>query len=358
MGRTNKKELQYFPVDVDILRDKKVRRLTRKYARGAEFYLYLLCAIYSDKGYYMAVDDETAFDIADDMRIPESEVEDMLTFCMSEGVGLFSREMLERQGILTSRGIQQRYADTIRQLKRKVSISPEYSLIDSESAGNSAEDFGRRRNDSEKMAISSEEKGIYSEEMRESSEETAIYSDKSKVKESRVKENKEEEIIPTPPSRVRVEGRTTTVNSTSATPEKGCAEKAPPDPLPEGTYEYIPVAAVGSYLKSSADWFEAFCMNNHLERGYVLTKIDEFARECANRGETAKDKRDCKRHFNNWLRKNRQHDEPRTTTSRGTYGDMSLDEFDRATRERVARRLSSDPSPALGPDGGGPSEPF
>ena len=53
MGRNNKIDLRYFPVDVDILRDKKVRRLTRKYARGAEFYLYLLCAIYSDKGYYM-----------------------------------------------------------------------------------------------------------------------------------------------------------------------------------------------------------------------------------------------------------------------------------------------------------------
>lgn len=165
-----------------------------------------------------------------------------------------------------------------------------------------------------------------------------------------------------PPSRAREGGEfpnlEPSVNPPSATPEKGCAEKAPPNPLPEGTYEYIPVAAVGSYLKSSADWFEAFCMNNHLGRGYVLAKIDEFARECANRGETAKDKRDCKRHFNNWLRKNRQHDEPRTTTSRGTYGDMSLDEFDRATRERVARRLAAEQTCPVGPDGSGPFEPF
>lgn len=194
MGRNNKKELQYFPVDVDILRDKKVRRLTRKYARGAEFYLYLLCAIYSDKGYYMPVDDETAFDIADDMRIPEAEVEEMLNFCTSENVGLFSREMREQHGILTSRGIQQRYAETIRQLKRKVSIDSEYLLIDAENDGIIPEIFRQNRKKSEETVESSEEMRIYSEEMRESSEEMAIYSDKSKVEENRIKENKKEEI--------------------------------------------------------------------------------------------------------------------------------------------------------------------
>lgn len=205
MGRNNKIELRYFPVDVDILRDKKVRRLTRKYARGAEFYLYLLCAIYSDKGYYMPIDDETAFDIADDMRIEETEVNEMLNFCMSDKVGLFSREMREKHHILTSRGIQQRYAETIRQLKRKVVINEEYSLLndvlcgteyypsDAETLANSPESSGNRRNVLEETVKDSEETGIYSEETPESSEETGINSDKNKVKESKVEENKIEE---------------------------------------------------------------------------------------------------------------------------------------------------------------------
>lgn len=64
---------------------------------------------------------------------------------------------------------------------------------------------------------------------------------------------------------------------------------------------------------------------------------------------------------NNWAGifalKNTNH-EPRTTASRSTNGDMSLDDFDRATRERVARRLASDPALAMGPDGRGPAEPF
>ncbi len=192
MGRNNKIDLRYFPVDVDILRDKKVRRLTRKYARGAEFYLYLLCAIYSDKGYYMPIDDGTAFDIADDMRVAEAEIDEMMDFCMSDNVGLFSREMKDKYHILTSRGIQRRYAETIRQLKRKVSINPEYSLINSENAGNSSELFGICRRNPEEIIESSEENMVYSEEMTVNSEGTGINSDKSKVKESKVEESREE----------------------------------------------------------------------------------------------------------------------------------------------------------------------
>lgn len=194
MGRNNKTELQYFPVDVDILRDKKVRRLTRKYERGAEFYLYLLCAIYSDKGYYLPVDSQTAFDIADDLRITEDEVQDMIEFCLSDNVGLFSRKMMDKYSILTSRGIQTRYAETIRQLKRKLNITSEFSLLSEEETGIYSEIVRNIRKNSEEKPIYSEEMRIYSDEMGITSEKTAISSDKSKVEESKVKENKKEEI--------------------------------------------------------------------------------------------------------------------------------------------------------------------
>lgn len=187
MGRNNKIELQYFTVDVNILHDKKVRRLTRKYARGMEFYIYLLCAIYSDKGYYLPFDDDTIYDIADEMRISEDEVREMLDFCMSDTIGLFSRVMMEKHRILTSRGIQFRYLDTIRILKRRVNIDPLYSLI-SEISSEENPIY------SEEIPISSEETPISSEEMPIYSEEKGIYSDKSKVKKSKVKENKVKEI--------------------------------------------------------------------------------------------------------------------------------------------------------------------
>lgn len=154
--------------------------------------------------------------------------------------------------------------------------------------------------------------------------------------------------------------------SPDVAPEKGCAEKAPPPPFPDGTYEYIPVAAVADYLTGEDGWIESLCMNKHLDRAYVEQKIREYAADLQNSGEVAKDKRDCKRHFNNWLRKSQQYEqdkrianyEPRTAANRPYGGDMSVDEFDRATCERVARRLATGRAQEVGGNDGSPADPF
>lgn len=209
MGRNNKIALQYFPVDATILRDTKIRRLTRKYPRGVEFYIYLLAAIYSDKGYYLPLDEETIFDIADDMRMEEAEVTEMMNFCLNENIGLFDRELRDQYNILTSRGIQKRYLETIRQLKRKVTIDPKFLLVDDESNFVSeqrlyeAEQKTKHktafiRRCEEETAICEEEIPIVSEETKDYSENKAISSDKNKreekkEKESKVKESEREE---------------------------------------------------------------------------------------------------------------------------------------------------------------------
>ena len=59
-------------------------------------------------------------------------------------------------------------------------------------------------------------------------------------------------------------------------------------------------------MKSQTVWMEAFCMNNHMDPEAVKRRIDEFEAHCIDNGETAKDKRDCIRHFNNWMRKVRE----------------------------------------------------
>lgn len=201
MGRNNKTSLQYFPVDATILHDTKIRRLTRKYPRGIEFYIYLLSAIYSDKGYYMQLDDEMIFDIADDMRIEETEAAEMMDFCLSDKIGLFDLRLYEKYKILTSRGIQKRYIETMRQLKRKVTIDLQFLLVDDDqSADSSAPELEKTENKPAFVRNASEEKGIDSEEMPISSEETgetsekdAISSDRNKIKESKIKERREKE---------------------------------------------------------------------------------------------------------------------------------------------------------------------
>ncbi len=201
MGRNNKISLQYFPVDANILHDTKIRRLTRKYPRGIEFYIYLLSAIYSDKGYYMQLDEEMIFDIADDLRMEETEAAEMMDFCLSDKIGLFDLRLHGKYKILTSRGIQKRYLETMRQLKRKVTIDPQFLLVDDDQSADSSDPEPGKpenkpafvRNSSEEKVIDSEEMPISSEETGETSEKGAISSDRNKRKESKIKERREKE---------------------------------------------------------------------------------------------------------------------------------------------------------------------
>ena len=129
------------------------------------------------------------------------------------------------------------------------------------------------------------------------------------------------------------------VNDLSATPEKGCAEKVPPQ-VPPGTYSLVPIGELAAWMKSETVWLEAFCINNRKDPEYIKRKIDEFARECESRGDTVKDKGDCKRHFYNWLRKVEQQPKNNYTNGKRTYNKTeppSADELDRAIAEGFAR---------------------
>lgn len=110
-------------------------------------------------------------------------------------------------------------------------------------------------------------------------------------------------------------GSEDSVKTPLSTPEKSSAKKVPPQPVPDGAYEYIPIGEVAGWMKANTQWFEAFCMNNRLDPEFVKRKIDEFARECENNGEVSKDKRDCIRHFHNWLRKVKQQAAPATAST-------------------------------------------
>lgn len=54
MARPFKQGIDYFPFDVELLSDRKLRRPKNKYGYLASvIYLALLCLIYKDKGYYL-----------------------------------------------------------------------------------------------------------------------------------------------------------------------------------------------------------------------------------------------------------------------------------------------------------------
>ena len=151
MGRNRKTGLDYFPFDVDTFQDIKIRKLI-KYQSGKAVTVYalLLCFIYKS-GYYMRWDEELPFIISEQTGFEEAYIQEVIKSCMV--LGLFSKELFDKERVLTSKGIQERYRDICKQINRKCDFV-EFSLISSEKKPISSEETG----------ISSEEKPINSEE--------------------------------------------------------------------------------------------------------------------------------------------------------------------------------------------------
>ena len=139
-GRNVKRGLVYFRLDCDIMQDRKIKRLFRRFGSdGLAFYIVLLCEIYRDRGYYINVDADLLPDVADTCDIEDERAEAILAECIA--LGLFSRDLYERSHILTSKGIQARYLDIMAILRRKGGIDSALSLISSEEIGKGSETF-------------------------------------------------------------------------------------------------------------------------------------------------------------------------------------------------------------------------
>lgn len=138
MGRNIKKGLEYFPLDVNFFSDIKIRKLI-KYQGGKAITVYalLLCNIYKD-GYFMRLDEELAFIISEQTGFEESYIQEVIKCCLI--VGLFSKDLYDKQKILTSKGIQERYNSICNLSRRKCEIN-EFSLISSEDINISSEEI-------------------------------------------------------------------------------------------------------------------------------------------------------------------------------------------------------------------------
>ncbi len=149
MARPNKEGLDYFPFDIDLFQDIRIRKLI-KYQSGKAITVYalLLCIIYKD-GYYVRWDKELPFIISEQTGFEEAYVLEVINSCLK--LGLFNEELYTSDGILTSKGIQERYKKICDLCRRKSEIS-EFSLISSEETGFSSEETGFS---SEEMPINS-----------------------------------------------------------------------------------------------------------------------------------------------------------------------------------------------------------
>lgn len=190
-GRNVKRGLVYFRLDCDIFQDRKVKRLMRRWQNdGLAVYLALLCEIYRDKGYYVAADDDLIADIADTCLLDDERTTLIYNDCID--LGLFDRQILHQQGLLTSKGIQARYLDIMAILRRKGGIDAALSLISSEEI---VEDAERISDNSENTAESAETIRRNAQQSQfapnnagsrpDNSEETAINSDNREREDSK-----------------------------------------------------------------------------------------------------------------------------------------------------------------------------
>ena len=125
MARISKPGLDYFPLDVNFLQDRKVRRIScRHHAAGIAALTSLLCLIYKEKGYYILWNKDTLFDIAQEACCEEEEMQAIIDDCLA--VGLFDDLIYKEYGVLTSQAIQEQYHKIITDSRRKYKLPLEH----------------------------------------------------------------------------------------------------------------------------------------------------------------------------------------------------------------------------------------
>ena len=310
MGRQRKVGLDYFPIDVDMFQDIKVRKLIRHQGgKAITVYALLLCYIYKS-GYYLRWDKELPFIISELLGYEEVFITEVIKCCLL--LGLLDKALYDSESVLTSKGIQLRYLRSCSEIRRK-GVIKEYNLISSEEKSIS----------SEEKPISSEEKIISSEEMYKNVQECTI----------KEKENeKERSLSPTPPysKEKEKENPLPLLRACARTREE--SELKLHDQLQE--------------LCKESSWKELVAMRYAIKAQDVISLFSEFELECKiNEKCYHESLGDLKRHFSNWLRiKQRKDNADNNNKPNGSAGCMSASTREERTREWLeytqARMLS------------------
>lgn len=157
----NKTGFDYYNVDTDRYLDKRIKRLKKSFGcTGIAVYDFILSEIYREKGCFITWDEDTAFDVAEYYGLKETTVNEIVQYCCF--VGLFNKELLAGEGVLSSHSIQKRFTEMSIRAKRKCYEIPE------------------------KIKILTEESTIVPEEPADTSGDLP----QSKVKKSKVKKSK------------------------------------------------------------------------------------------------------------------------------------------------------------------------
>lgn len=185
MARPQKDGLDYFPKDTDFYRDRKIRALIGRFgADGVVLYDYILCEVYRD-GYCTEIDDSFRDIAAADLKMSPEKIGLILDYLLNQSM-LLDSQLFKAVKVLTSRGIQTRYQEAVRQraLKRGICVNGKLWLLDEAET----ESFIQVRHD-----------GNYSEKNHNKSEKNDGFSMEEYIKERKVKKSKVNEMKTTKP---------------------------------------------------------------------------------------------------------------------------------------------------------------
>lgn len=174
---------------MDIFSDTKLKIVRAHFGSdGVLLYFYLLCAIYKN-GFYIVCDDDFRYVISADLGMTDEKIGQMLSFFLKRS--LFDDTLFKADKILTSKGIQRRYQEAIKQraLKNPVQVEAKFWVLEK----NETQSFIKVRPDenySENNNSFSENNDSFFENNPHKVKESKV--NKSKVNESSV-ENAEDE---------------------------------------------------------------------------------------------------------------------------------------------------------------------
>lgn len=125
MSRPQKEGIDYFSLDCQF--NDKVKLIQAEFGPvGIGILIKLWQKIYGEKGYYTAWDNDVALVFAQDCKAGANVVKEVVSACLRRGI--FDTEKFEQYNILTSEGVQERYAEaTERRTVQK--IDGRYLLI-------------------------------------------------------------------------------------------------------------------------------------------------------------------------------------------------------------------------------------
>lgn len=127
MARPRKKGLSYFPFDVDFFSGRKIKVLRSKIGNdGVLLYLYILCEIYKDEGYFLKLDEDLEEFICSELEITSEKFKAILEFTLKKGI--FDKHLFEQNRVLTSANIQEVYQKAKENAGRKLAITVEKEI--------------------------------------------------------------------------------------------------------------------------------------------------------------------------------------------------------------------------------------